>query len=157
MSCEALKSRVLPRKQLEPLKFGVAYARVVYKDYEILEDELRSSYHPQNYFCYSVDKTAGDEFTRLQYDVNRYGSYMNHAFYECLKLLITKQEWQYVLLMQNHDIMIKSVYETVTILDSLGGANDVHVKPCEEDRWNHSAKWDASSLKFYHNGKCSGP
>ncbi|KAK6756755.1 hypothetical protein RB195_014904 [Necator americanus] len=92
---------------------------------------------------------------RLQYDVNRYGSYMNHAFYECLKLLITKQEWQYVLLMQNHDIMIKSVYETVTILDSLGGANDVHVKPCEEDRWNHSAKWDASSLKFYHNGKCS--
>ncbi|RCN52940.1 hypothetical protein ANCCAN_00935 [Ancylostoma caninum] len=63
MSCEAIKGRILPPKQLPPLQFGVAFARVVYKDYEFLEDELRSSYHPQNYFCYSIDKKADRFFT----------------------------------------------------------------------------------------------
>ncbi|RCN52941.1 hypothetical protein ANCCAN_00936 [Ancylostoma caninum] len=47
--------------------------------------------------------------------------------------------------------MIKPVYETVTILNALGGANDVHVRPCERRRLNHSSKWDARSLKLYRN------
>ncbi|KAL6743937.1 hypothetical protein Aduo_016920 [Ancylostoma duodenale] len=38
-----LANRILPPKQLPPLIFGVAFARVVYKDYEFLEDEL--SFH----------------------------------------------------------------------------------------------------------------
>ncbi|KIH47887.1 hypothetical protein ANCDUO_22048, partial [Ancylostoma duodenale] len=63
MSCEGLRRRILPPKKLRPLKpFSVAFARVVYESYEFIEDELRSSYHPQNFFCYSVDSKASDEF-----------------------------------------------------------------------------------------------
>lgn len=48
--------------------------------------------------------------------------------------------------------MIKSVYETVQILNTLGGANDIHIRQCEDSRWNKSAKWDAVSLKLFPNG-----
>ncbi|EYC28952.1 hypothetical protein Y032_0007g3515 [Ancylostoma ceylanicum] len=173
MSCEAIKDRILPPKPLRPLLFGVAFARIVYKEYQFLERELRSSYHSQNYFCYSVDGKAGKAFsnrikalseclpnvivTSVQFTINRRGRFMNHAFHECLKLLITKPGWQYVLLMQNHDVMIKSVYETVAILSALGGANDVHVRPCEGRRWNHSSRWDARSLGLYRRESQATP
>lgn len=112
---------------------------------------------------------------------------MNHAYYQCLKLLVTKPGWGYLILMQvhityypyprkrvpnvwqnkaastyplitetliqNYDLMTKSIYETVAILDRLGGANDVHILPCEDSRWNHTAKWDARSLKLFRNGE----
>ncbi|KIH50629.1 Core-2/I-Branching enzyme [Ancylostoma duodenale] len=82
---------------------------------------------------------------------------MNHAHYECLKALINKAGWRYVLLLQNYDVIIKTVYETVAILDKLEGSNDVDIIPCEKNRWNHSAKWDARSLKLYRNEKLATP
>ncbi|RCN40633.1 Core-2/I-Branching enzyme [Ancylostoma caninum] len=174
MSCEGLRRRILPPEKLRPLKpFGVAFARVVYESYEFIEDELRSSYHPQNFFCYSVDSKADDEFnrrietlqkcfpnvlvTKARFNVNGNGHFMNHAYYECFKLLVAKQGWGYLILMQNYDIMIKSVYETVVILEKLGGANDVHIRQCEEHRWNHRAKWDARSLKLFRDENVTDP
>ncbi|KAK6035061.1 hypothetical protein COOONC_27434 [Cooperia oncophora] len=62
MSCEHIRARVLPPKPLDRLKFGVAHIRLVYESYEFIEDELRSSYHPQNIFCYSIDYKAKQEF-----------------------------------------------------------------------------------------------
>ncbi|RCN29619.1 Core-2/I-Branching enzyme [Ancylostoma caninum] len=117
MSCEGLRSRILPPKELKPLKpFSVAYARIVYEGYEFIEDELRSGYHPQNFFCYSVDSKANDEFnrriealqkcfpnvliTKARFDINRFGLFMNHAYYECFKLLADKPGWGYLILMQ---------------------------------------------------------
>ncbi|KAK6061291.1 Core-2/I-Branching enzyme [Cooperia oncophora] len=47
--------------------------------------------------------------------------------------------------------MIKNVYVTVSILRALGGANDVHARPCERRRYDHRLKWDVRSLKFYRN------
>ncbi|RCN27604.1 Core-2/I-Branching enzyme [Ancylostoma caninum] len=82
---------------------------------------------------------------------------MNHAHYECLKALINKPGWGYVLLMQNHDVIIKTVYETVAILDKLEGSNDVDIIPCENNRWNQSAKWDARSLRLYRDEKLATP
>ncbi|KAK6036864.1 hypothetical protein COOONC_25631 [Cooperia oncophora] len=64
MSCEHIRARVLPPKPLDQLLFGVAHIRIVYESYEFLEDELRSSYHPQNIFCYSIDYKAKQEFTQ---------------------------------------------------------------------------------------------
>ncbi|KAK6732058.1 hypothetical protein RB195_016435 [Necator americanus] len=167
MSCEALRSRILPQRKLRHLQFGIAYARIVHESYEFIEDELRSSYHLQNFFCYSVDSKASKAFndriemlgecfpnvlvTKARFDVRGNGRFMNHAYYECLKLLAKKQGWGYLLLMQNHDVMTKTVYETVAILSRLQGANDVHVRPCEAYRWNHTAKWDARSLKLFRN------
>ncbi|EYC09601.1 hypothetical protein Y032_0059g2957 [Ancylostoma ceylanicum] len=61
-SCEEIRSRVVGSAPMKTLAFGVAYARIVYRDYEFLEDELRSSYHSQNYFCYSIDRKANKNF-----------------------------------------------------------------------------------------------
>ncbi|CAJ0607473.1 unnamed protein product [Cylicocyclus nassatus] len=173
MSCNGIRARILPPKPLEKLDFGVAYARIVYEDYEFIEDEVRSSYHPQNIFCFSVDAKQKNEFyskifalsicvpnvllAQMRYGVNSAGHNMNQAHYDCLKLLSKQKGWQYVLLLQNHDMMIKTVYETVAILKELGGANDICVRQCEPNRWNHSAEWDASSLKLFRNESQATP
>ncbi|KAL6733662.1 hypothetical protein Aduo_004293 [Ancylostoma duodenale] len=173
MTCDELRKRIVPSEKLRPLKFGVAYARVVHESYEFIEDELRSSYHPQNVFCYSVDKKANGNFnrhinsleqcfpnvvvTKARFNIDSSGHFMNHAHYECLKALINKAGWRYVLLLQNYDVIIKTVYETVAILDKLEGSNDVDIIPCEKNRWNHSAKWDARSLKLYRDEKLATP
>ncbi|KAL6733667.1 hypothetical protein Aduo_004295 [Ancylostoma duodenale] len=156
MTCDDLRRRIVPSVKFRPLKFGIAYARIVYESYEFIEAELRSSYHAQNVFCYSVDKKAGENFsrrintleecfpnivaTKARFNIDSSGHFMNHAHYECLKALVNKPGWRYVLLMQNYDVIIKTVYETVAILDKLEGSNDVKIIPCEDVRWNHSGK-----------------
>ncbi|KAK6032566.1 Core-2/I-Branching enzyme, partial [Ostertagia ostertagi] len=183
MNCEDVRARVLPPKSLNRIDFGIAYARVVYEvkdgspgsilptilnSYEFIEDELRSSYHPQNVFCYAIDYKAKKDFTESieglakclpnvvvpakRFSIGRKGINGTRAHYECMKSLLAYEGWGYVILMQNYDIMIKNVYEAVTILQALGGANDVHVRPCESNRYNHSLKWDVRSLNFYRNG-----
>ncbi|KAK5967475.1 Core-2/I-Branching enzyme [Trichostrongylus colubriformis] len=167
MRCEHIRARVLPPVQPRQLQFGVAYARIVYESYEFIEDELRSSYHPQNVFCYALDykaekgfsekiETLGKCFPNVivpgkRWSIGRNGINGTRAHHECMKALMTFEGWRYVILLQNYDIMIKTVYETVSILQALGGANDVHVLPCEADRYNHSLNWDVRSLKLYRN------
>ncbi|CAJ0598099.1 unnamed protein product [Cylicocyclus nassatus] len=167
MSCSEVKARILPPKGLKKLKFGVAYARIVYESYEFIEDEIRSSFHPQNFFCFSVDSKAEDDLyskivalsiclpnvliSSTRYPISGGGYNMNRAHYDCLKLLSKFEGWQYAILLQNYDMMIKSVYETVLILEKLNGANDICTRPCELNRWDHTAKWDARSLKLFRN------
>ncbi|WKY06581.1 hypothetical protein Q1695_006622 [Nippostrongylus brasiliensis] len=168
MDCNSIHQRVLFSAARNRIAFGIAYARIVYEAYEFLEDELMSSYHPQNYFCFSVDLKAEQQFfddistlagclpnvmvAKYRHNITSSGRNMNRAHQDCLKLLIGKEGWGYVILMQNYDVMIKSVYEVVYILHSLGGVNDIYVRPCEKDRWNQSAKWDAQSLGLFPNG-----
>ncbi|KHJ86881.1 Core-2/I-Branching enzyme [Oesophagostomum dentatum] len=164
--CNIIRKRVLPPVPLEKMSFGIAYARIVYRDYEFIEDELRSSYHPQNYFCYSIDQKADKLFqwnienlatcfpnviVTGKFNIDEYGRFMNNAHYECMQLLRQKRGWGYLLLLQNHDVVIKSQYEMVEIYKLLGGANDVEITPCPEDRWNHNMKWDAVSLNLFKN------
>ncbi|CAJ0606098.1 unnamed protein product [Cylicocyclus nassatus] len=173
MSCKEIKARVLPPKVLKKMEFGVAYARVVHESYTFVEDEVRSSYHQQNIFCFSVGaKPSADFYSRIKalsrclpnvllspvrYNISRHGYNMNFAHYDCLKLLNRYTGWQYVLLLQNYDMVIKTVYETVSILKELGGANDNCVRPCESDRWNQSFSWDARSLKLFRNETQASP
>ncbi|EPB72188.1 hypothetical protein ANCCEY_08722 [Ancylostoma ceylanicum] len=119
-SCEEIRSRVVGSAPMKTLAFGVAYARIVYRDYEFLEDELRSSYHSQNYFCYSIDRKANKNFhsrieklasclpnvliTADEYDVDGAGHNMNHAHYACMRLLVRKPGWGYVVLLQHEQI-----------------------------------------------------
>ncbi|VDO69304.1 unnamed protein product [Heligmosomoides polygyrus] len=128
---------------------------------------IRNSYHPQNHFCYSIDKKANKDFharikglascfpnvviTPEEFNVDSAGHYMDHAFYNCMKLFSKRPGWEYMILLQNHDVIIKSPYEIVEIYKSLGGANDVEITPCPDGRWNHSLKWDARSLKLFAN------
>ncbi|KAK5969900.1 Core-2/I-Branching enzyme [Trichostrongylus colubriformis] len=116
LNCNYIRRSVIGQKNYTPLPFGVAYARIVYESYDFIEDELTASYHPQNVFCYSVDKKAPDSFnlrikflsrcfsnvlvTQARFPVNSAGRYQNHAHHECLKLLINVPGWEYVILMQ---------------------------------------------------------
>ncbi|WKY04216.1 hypothetical protein Q1695_005302 [Nippostrongylus brasiliensis] len=92
------------------------------------------------------------QFILASYNIRRRGVNMNRAHYDCMKILLARPNWGYVLLEQNYDVMIKSVYETVAILSALNGANDVHVRPCEPERctWRNE-KWDARALKLFRN------
>ncbi|PIO62476.1 Core-2/I-Branching enzyme, partial [Teladorsagia circumcincta] len=118
--------------------------------YDFIEDELAASYHPQNVFCYSVDAKALDLFnsriqilskcfpnvlvTQARFSVTGSGRYQNHAFYECLKILSNIPGWEHVIMMQNYDMMIKSVYETASILQALDGTNDIGATECDPNR-----------------------
>ncbi|KAK6057330.1 Core-2/I-Branching enzyme [Cooperia oncophora] len=173
MKCEDVRARVLPPKPLKQLQFGIAHARIVYESYEFIEDELRSSYHPQNIFCYAIDHKAEKGFTerietlakclpnvvvpKKRFSIGREGINGTRAHYECMKALMVDKRWGYAMLMQNYDVMIKDVYETVSILQALGGANDVHARPCERRRYDHRLKWDVRSLKFYRNASQMTP
>ncbi|KAK5967473.1 Core-2/I-Branching enzyme [Trichostrongylus colubriformis] len=167
MSCEHVRARLLPPDPLRRIDFGVAYARIVYESYEFLEDELRSSFHPQNVFCYAIDYKADKEFVERvetlakcfpnvvvpekRWDIGRNGINGTLAHHECMKALLAYEGWGYVILMQNYDVMIKTVFETVSILRALGGANDVYVRPCGPGRYNRLLDWDIRSLKLYRN------
>ncbi|KAK5983873.1 Core-2/I-Branching enzyme, partial [Trichostrongylus colubriformis] len=141
--------------------------KTILQDYEFIEEELRASYHPQNYFCYSIDQKADRDFhdrikqlaicfpnvfvTPEEFNIDNDGHFMDHAFYKCLQLLVKKSGWEYVLRLQNHDVITKSPYEMVGIYRELDGANDVELTPCPEGRWNRNKKWDARSLKLFVN------
>ncbi|KAL6734021.1 hypothetical protein Aduo_004608 [Ancylostoma duodenale] len=172
-SCEMIRHSIVPPTQMKKMMFGVAFARVVYRDYELIEDELRSSYHPQNFFCYSIDEKADKEFHSSmkklascfpnviispdEYNLDEAGHFMNHAHYSCMKLLVQKQGWEYILLLQNHDVIIKSPYEMVEIYKLLEGANDIEITPCPEDRLDQTRQWDARSLNLFRNESAVTP
>ncbi|KJH43302.1 Core-2/I-Branching enzyme [Dictyocaulus viviparus] len=116
MNCSTIRGRLNPINLLKPLAFGVAHVRIVYESYQFVEDELISSYHPQNFFCYSVDKKSPAKFfndinnlaeclpnvliSKQRFDITHGGKFMNHAFYSCLKSLISHSGWEYAILLQ---------------------------------------------------------
>ncbi|CAD6194440.1 unnamed protein product [Caenorhabditis auriculariae] len=167
MNCKAIRRRVVPPVALDSLDFGVAFARIVYKDYELIEDQVRASYHPQNVFCFAIDKKADPKFHKNMISlasclpnilllpdeetVDSGGHNVNLAHYNCMKALINKPGWGYLILLQNHDFIIKSVYELVKIYGLLGGANDVELTPAGGDRVDKKFKWDPKSLKLFRN------
>lgn len=168
MSCSAIMNRILPSgNDLKPLKNGVAFARIVYTDYEMIEKQVQMSYHPQNSFCFAIDKKAPSQFhERLramaaclpnvlllpdEESVDSAGHNINLAHYNCLRVLINKPGWNYAILLQNHDVIVKSVYEIEQIYDWLGGANDIEITPEAGRVDNKKFKWDPVSLKMFRN------
>ncbi|KAF1767007.1 hypothetical protein GCK72_006965 [Caenorhabditis remanei] len=169
MSCSAINSRIRPRHlHFEPLKLGgTAFARIVYTDYEFIEKQVQVSYHPQNLFCFAIDKKAPREFhddmkslseclpniillpATESYDSNGHNN--NLAHYRCMKAVVSRRDWSYLMLLQNHDVITKSVYELDRIFDLLGGANDVSVSPEMKRRRTKNLKWDPKSLKMFKN------
>ncbi|KHJ95023.1 Core-2/I-Branching enzyme [Oesophagostomum dentatum] len=149
------------------LDYGIAQARIVYKDYMFIEEELRSSYHHQNRFCYTLDSKASADFrdkmrqlpsclpnvyvASEEFNISSSGRSMNKAHLACLKLLIELPGWNYVMLLQNHDVIIKSVYEIAEIYDLFGGANDVELNRLPFEMYDNDMNWNAKTLKLFGN------
>ncbi|CAI5442219.1 unnamed protein product [Caenorhabditis angaria] len=166
MSCSSIKSRIFPPFNLQSLKFGVAFARIVYTDYELIEDQIRSSYHSQNQYCFSIDSKADQLFhskMRLlsscisnilligeELSIDSKGHNVNKAHYNCLKELVKKPGWGYVILLQNHDMITKSIFDLVQIYGILGGANDVFIAP-SQNRIDKSLNWNPFDLGLFPN------
>ncbi|KAI3408872.1 hypothetical protein GPALN_007466 [Globodera pallida] len=137
------KRNYFPGKEgFEDAEFPLAQVRVVYKDYVFLEKELASSYSPNNWYCYSVDHKSDKQFhmrlkqlseclpnvvvSTCEWNVDSAGHNMTRAFLDCLNLLtVPEKRWEYVAILQNHDVAIKTNREMVQIYRWLNGANDV--------------------------------
>ncbi|XGW12993.1 hypothetical protein V3C99_013553, partial [Haemonchus contortus] len=167
MDCESIRLRVLRSPQ--PLTgYGIAFARIVHTDYEFLEEQLRANYSPENHYCYHVDSKSPTVFKErmtklstclpnvyltedhLEVD-GRTGKNVNFAHMACLKLLEKKGSWQYVVLQQTHDVVIRTNQELKRIFQALNGSNDVEIGPCPAQNYDQRMKWDAESLGVFHN------
>lgn len=167
MSCNAIQNRIIPFKfHLRPLKVGVVFARVVYKDYEFLEKQVQMSYHPQNIFCFFIDAKSDYDFKwrirRLarclpnvhvvdeELPIDSAGHNMNLAHYKCMEKMIQLPNWEYFVLMQNHDVIGKTVYEISRIFEILDGANDIDIDK-EFGRVEDRFSWDLKTLRLFRD------
>ncbi|KAJ1364921.1 hypothetical protein KIN20_025117 [Parelaphostrongylus tenuis] len=67
----------------------------------------------------------------------------------CLKLLDKKGPWHYVILQQNHDVVIRTNLELKRIFQALNGSNDVQITKCAPSFYNQNLRWDAESLGVF--------
>ncbi|CAL2036166.1 unnamed protein product [Caenorhabditis brenneri] len=170
MSCEAIQSRIHYHKSFKKLKSGgVAFARIVSLDYEFIEKQVEMSWHPQNFFCFAVDKDAPRSFqmnmqklgecvenivvipAKENYDSNGHNVNLGHA--RCMEVLLRFPDWSYLIHLQNNDIVTKSVYELARIFEILGGANDANIGKEIDQRRVPGLKWDSKTLRLFRNEK----
>ncbi|KAH7726820.1 core-2/I-Branching enzyme family protein [Aphelenchoides avenae] len=165
----------------EEARYPIAYARIVYKvivcevffgqidcfqDYLFLEQLLAVEYQPQNYYCYVLDSKASPEFKRrirnlskcfrnvivptTEFSVFSNGKNVSRGHLECLKALVP-YKWNYVFLLQNHDIPMRTNLEKVRILKIHNGANAVSttfIAPWTADR---KMDWSLQHLQMFDN------
>uniref|UniRef100_A0A914H1Z3 Glycosyltransferase family 92 protein n=1 Tax=Globodera rostochiensis TaxID=31243 RepID=A0A914H1Z3_GLORO len=153
---------------VEAAEFPLAQVRIVYKDYVFLEKELASSYSPNNWYCYSVDHKSDKQFhfrmkrlseclpnvvvSTREWTVDGGGHNITRAHLDCLHLLtVPERRWEYVALLQNHDVAIKTNREMVQIYRWLNGANDVEVTWLPGGRLNESLDWSFEGIRMFRN------
>uniref|UniRef100_A0A183BY24 Homeobox domain-containing protein n=1 Tax=Globodera pallida TaxID=36090 RepID=A0A183BY24_GLOPA len=152
----------------EAAEFPLAQVRIVYKDYVFLEKELASSYSPNNWYCYSVDHKSDKQFhfrmkrlseclpnvvvSTREWTVDGGGHNITRAHLDCLHLLtVPERRWEYVALLQNHDVAIKTNREMIQIYRWLNGANDVEVTWLPGGRVNESLDWSFEVIRMFRN------
>ncbi|KAK0423982.1 hypothetical protein QR680_008444 [Steinernema hermaphroditum] len=127
---------------------------------------LAMEYAPQNVYCYSIDGKASAAFkgamrklsncfenvfiAKEEFDVDNSGHNMSSAFIECLKTIRDKQ-WKYVVLLQNHDVTLRTNRERVEILKLLNGTNDVGVGRPWMERINKKLDWSFAQIRLFRD------
>ncbi|KAK0423981.1 hypothetical protein QR680_008444 [Steinernema hermaphroditum] len=169
MDCDSIRRRhYFPSSPLseEEKSFAVAFIRIVHTDYLFLELMLAMEYAPQNVYCYSIDGKASAAFkgamrklsncfenvfiAKEEFDVDNSGHNMSSAFIECLKTIRDKQ-WKYVVLLQNHDVTLRTNRERVEILKLLNGTNDVGVGRPWMERINKKLDWSFAQIRLFRD------
>ncbi|EFO97780.1 hypothetical protein CRE_15880 [Caenorhabditis remanei] len=169
MSCAQISDRVLPKYNMNPLKLGgIAFARNVFTDYEFIEKQIQMTWHPDNRYCFVVDKLADKDFIEnmkqlvgcfddqmvmmpVEIHMTSAGHNQNLAHSQCMQALLQYPNWGYLLLLQNYDIITKTVYELDRVFDLLDGANDMQIKKENLYFRVKGLKWDPISLKLFRN------
>uniref|UniRef100_A0A914I292 Uncharacterized protein n=1 Tax=Globodera rostochiensis TaxID=31243 RepID=A0A914I292_GLORO len=149
--------------------YPLAFIRLVYTDYLFIEMEFASSYAPQNWYCYAIDKKASQTFhmqiyalascfpnvlitpIEKQYDMDSKGHNYMKSSIECMQMLEGKH-WHYAIMLQNHDVQMKTNEELVQIFKWMNGTNDIQytkIGSHHVDFAKHS--WTLSHLKLFRN------
>lgn len=76
----------------------------------------------------------------------------------CLEMLSTKEKkWNYVIVLQNHDIPLRTPREMVQVLKWFNGANDMKGGPPSVGRISNETSnldWSFEGLMLFRNGGC---
>ncbi|XP_055861324.1 beta-1,3-galactosyl-O-glycosyl-glycoprotein beta-1,6-N-acetylglucosaminyltransferase-like [Biomphalaria glabrata] len=144
--CQAFKEirgYRLDSGQQEEEEFPLAYIILVHRDFEHLERLLRALYRPQHTFCIHVDAKASEHLKKAVSLL--VGCFKNMALASeahtiiyahisrlaaditCMKdLLELDSKWKYVINYAATEFPLRTNLETVKILKSLNGKNDIH-------------------------------
>ncbi|GMT21815.1 hypothetical protein PFISCL1PPCAC_13112, partial [Pristionchus fissidentatus] len=166
MSCAAVRKRVTSRSN-PPTNFPIAFAKIVYQHYDFLEEQLSVHYADEHTFCFALDKKAPLSFRRRiltlsaclhnvllaehEYDTDSAGHYHSHALLDCMNTARSRK-WNYVIFLQNHDIIIKNNKELAAIFGAMNGANDVEMARCPHSAWD--VRCEISEMNLGKLGLC---
>ncbi|GMR48958.1 hypothetical protein PMAYCL1PPCAC_19153, partial [Pristionchus mayeri] len=156
------KNRILPARNPDT-GFPILHVRIVYRDYQYLEDQLMTNYASENVYCFSIDKKAPSNFqkhirnlekclpnvvvAREEQEFDSAGHNQNEGHLNCMRK-VRQMKWEYAILMQNHDVIIKTHIEITEILKIFGGANDINAGPCPDHRCIPSLEKNLGKLKL---------
>uniref|UniRef100_A0A0N5BIR2 Glycosyltransferase family 92 protein n=1 Tax=Strongyloides papillosus TaxID=174720 RepID=A0A0N5BIR2_STREA len=172
MTCDAINSRgfghATIRSRIER-KYSLAYARNIYTSYEIIELILLAQYSKNNHYCYTVDSKHPELLEKMkqlekclpnvyvsenQYDFQSGGKYSSIGHFDCMKLLLNKR-WNYMFILQNDDIAIKTNQQVLEILEAMDFPLDMafhNQKKLIDSRFNHDYSWTYKDLNIFLEG-----
>jgi len=131
--------------------------------------DLAASYAPQNWYCYTIDAKSNPLFKARMYSLaecfpnvfvnqkelsmDSAGHNMSLAQVQCMEALAKPdRKWEYLVLLQNHDITARTNQELVQIFKWLQGANDVEFADFVWGRVNFDLDWTFKGLNLFKNG-----
>jgi hypothetical protein len=168
MDCVSIKSRnYFPTRNSTDYPYAIT--RNVYKDYVFLERDLAAQYSPLNWYCFAIDAKTPEIFKKRlrqlascfpnvlvpekELRMDSYGHNQIASLMECLNLLTKPQRnWNYVVVLQNHDIPLRTPREIAQIMKWLNGANDLETTHADKGRIQWKMDWSFTALRLFKNG-----
>uniref|UniRef100_A0A0K0F151 Hexosyltransferase n=1 Tax=Strongyloides venezuelensis TaxID=75913 RepID=A0A0K0F151_STRVS len=138
-------------------------------NYEVIELKLLSIYSPNNHYCYMVDSKNPKLYhqmiqlenclhnvyvPRIQYDMKSNGENTSISHFQCMKrLLMTK--FDYVFLLQNDEMPLKTNRELIEILETMNFAMDMRMTIDNRSirgRVDYNKSWKFKDLNIFLDG-----
>uniref|UniRef100_A0A0N5BIR0 Beta-1,3-galactosyl-O-glycosyl-glycoprotein beta-1,6-N-acetylglucosaminyltransferase 3 n=1 Tax=Strongyloides papillosus TaxID=174720 RepID=A0A0N5BIR0_STREA len=172
MDCESIYKRGFNRdKILSSIekKYSLAFALNVYKNYEVIELKLLSIYSPNNHYCYMVDSKNPKLYRqliqlekclpnvyvpRIQYDMKSNGENTSISHFQCMKRLL-KTNFDYIFLLQNDEMPLKTNRELIEILETMNFAMDMRMTTDVSSirgRVDQKKSWKFKDLNIFLDG-----
>ncbi|KAI6197575.1 Beta-1,3-galactosyl-O-glycosyl-glycoprotein beta-1,6-N-acetylglucosaminyltransferase 3 [Aphelenchoides besseyi] len=171
MDCNSIRQRAYFHTEdlyPEEAEFPIAFARTVFMDYRLIEIDLAALYTPHNFYCYALDLKSAPLFHKRmnalascfpnvfiaekKFSMNSKGHNMTYSQYQCM-LTLSKPEykWKYMVMLQNHDIPLKTNQEMIQIFKWFNGSNDVASWPAPKERINPNVTWSFEDMHLFKN------
>uniref|UniRef100_A0A0N5BMX4 Glycosyltransferase family 92 protein n=1 Tax=Strongyloides papillosus TaxID=174720 RepID=A0A0N5BMX4_STREA len=172
MDCESIYKRGFNKNKILSTiekKYSLAFASNVYKNYEVIELKLLLTYSPNNHYCYMIDSKSPKLYhqmiqlekclpnvyvPKIQYDMKSNGENTSISHFQCMKRLL-KTKFDYVFLLQNDEMPLKTNRELVEILETMNFAMDMNIvidKPLINNRFDHKKSWKFKDLNIFLDG-----